>query len=93
MFVFNFLSPIFFSAHQIGIALVVILLVLAAILAFIATAWRQDLAAAWRFMHYAAWVAFAAANCRARRLRSPLPRQASPAGARTMRPAPDARSG
>jgi tryptophan-rich sensory protein len=31
------------------------------ILAFIATAWRQDRAAAWLFIPYAAWVAFASA--------------------------------
>jgi tryptophan-rich sensory protein len=58
--VLNFLwSPIFFSAHQIGLALVVILLLLAAILAFIALAWRQHRLAAWLFAPYAAWVAFA----------------------------------
>ena len=58
--ILNFIwSPVFFSAHQIGLALVVILLLLAAILAFIATAWRQDRAAAWLFVPYAAWVAFA----------------------------------
>jgi tryptophan-rich sensory protein len=58
--VLNFLwSPVFFAAHRIGLALVVILLLLAAILAFIATAWRQDRVAAWLFAPYAAWVAFA----------------------------------
>ncbi len=58
--VLNFLwSPIFFSAHQIGLALVVILLLLAAILAFIAASWRQDRVAAWLCTPYAAWVAFA----------------------------------
>jgi translocator protein len=58
--VLNFLwSPIFFAAHQLGLALAVILLLLAAILAFIATAWRQDRVAAWLFVPYAAWVAFA----------------------------------
>jgi translocator protein len=56
----NFLwSPVFFSAHQIGLALAVILLLLAVILAFIAATWRQDRLAAWLFMPYAAWVAFA----------------------------------
>ncbi len=56
----NFLwSPVFFAAHRIGLALVVILLMLAAILAFIATAWRQDRVAASLFVPYAAWVAFA----------------------------------
>ena len=58
--VLNFLwSPVFFAANQIGIALVVIFLILVAILAFIATSWRQDRAAAWLFAPYAAWVAFA----------------------------------
>jgi tryptophan-rich sensory protein len=52
-------SPVFFSAHRIGLALVVILLLLGAILAFIAAAWRQDRVAAWLFAPYAAWVAFA----------------------------------
>ncbi len=58
--VLNFLwTPIFFGAHQINLALVVILLLLAAILAFIAMARRRDHAAAWLFAPYAAWVAFA----------------------------------
>jgi tryptophan-rich sensory protein len=58
----NFLwSPIFFVAHQVGAALVIILLLLAAILAFIATAWRLDRPAASMFFPYAAWVAFASA--------------------------------
>jgi benzodiazapine receptor len=56
----NFLwSPVFFGAHRIGLALVVILLLLAAILAFIAAAWRADRLAASLFVPYAAWVAFA----------------------------------
>jgi tryptophan-rich sensory protein len=56
----NFLwSPIFFAAHRIGLALVIVLLTLAAILAFIAASWRQDRVAAWLFVPYAAWVAFA----------------------------------
>lgn len=56
----NFLwSPIFFAAHQVAIALVVILLLLAMILAFIVTSWRRDRPAALLFTPYAAWVAFA----------------------------------
>jgi tryptophan-rich sensory protein len=56
----NFLwSPVFFVAHWIGLALVVIVLMLAAILAFIVTAWWQDRMAAWAFVPYAVWVAFA----------------------------------
>jgi translocator protein len=58
--ILNFLwSPVFFAAQEIGLALAVILLLLATILAFIVPAWRQDRAAAWLFMPYAAWVAFA----------------------------------
>ena len=58
--VLNFLwSPVFFGAHQIGLALIIILLTFAAILAFIATASQQDGVAAWLFVPYAAWVAFA----------------------------------
>lgn len=56
----NFLwSPVFFAAHRIELALVVILLLLAAILAFVAASWRQDCTAAWLFVPYAAWVIFA----------------------------------
>ena len=58
--VLNFLwSPVFFSAHQIGIALIVILLLLGAILAFMFTSWARDRVAPWLFAPYAAWVAFA----------------------------------
>ena len=56
----NFLwSPIFFAAHWIGLALAVILLLLIAILTFIVMSWNKDRAAAWLFVPYAAWVAFA----------------------------------
>jgi tryptophan-rich sensory protein len=56
----NFLwSPVFFAAHRIALALLVILLLLAAILAFIAMSWRQDRVAASLFVPYAAWVGFA----------------------------------
>jgi tryptophan-rich sensory protein len=56
----NFLwSPAFFAAHRIGLALAIVLLMLASILAFIAASWRQDRVAAWLFAPYAAWVAFA----------------------------------
>ncbi len=56
----NFLwTPVYFGAHRIGLAFIVILLLLAAILAFVAAAWRQDRVAAWLFVPYAAWVAFA----------------------------------
>ncbi len=56
----NFLwTPVFFGVRQIGLAFVVILLMLSVILAFIVTSWRQDRVAAWLFVPYAAWVAFA----------------------------------
>jgi benzodiazapine receptor len=58
--VLNFLwSPTFFGAHEIGLALIVVLLLLAAIIAFIATAWQRDRVTAWLFVPYATWVAFA----------------------------------
>lgn len=52
-------SPIFFEAHQIGMALAIILALLAVIFAYIAAAWRRDRTAALLFIPYAAWVAFA----------------------------------
>jgi tryptophan-rich sensory protein len=56
----NFLwSPTFFAAHRIGLALVIVLLLLAVILAFIAASWRLDRVAALLFAPYAVWVAFA----------------------------------
>lgn len=56
----NFLwSPVFFAAHRIGLAFAVILVMLVAIVAFIAVSWRQERIAAWLFVPYAAWVAFA----------------------------------
>ncbi|MDN2567320.1 tryptophan-rich sensory protein [Aquibium sp. A9E412] len=54
-------SPVFFLAHLPGLALAVILAMLAAILAFIALAWPRDRLSALLFLPYAAWVAFAAA--------------------------------
>lgn len=52
-------SPVFFLAHRIGIALGVIVLLLAAIVGFIVTVWRLDRAASLLFVPYGAWVAFA----------------------------------
>ncbi len=60
--VLNFLwSPTFFGLHMIGGGLVVVALMLASILVFIAMAWRRDRVAALLFVPYAAWVAFATA--------------------------------
>jgi tryptophan-rich sensory protein len=56
----NFIwSPVFFAAHWIGAAVLVILLMLAAILGFILVSWHPNRGAAWLFVPYAAWVAFA----------------------------------
>jgi benzodiazapine receptor len=56
----NFIwSPVFFGAHQIGAALIVIMILLAAILVFIVMRWPRDRTAALLFAPYAAWVAFA----------------------------------
>ncbi len=58
--VLNFIwSPVFFVAHQIGIALGVIALLFIALIVFIGTAWKEDRLAALLFLPYAAWVGFA----------------------------------
>ncbi|WP_432284728.1 TspO/MBR family protein [Aminobacter sp. BA135] len=58
--VLNFLwSPTFFGLQQMGLALLVILALLVAILGFMATAAKPDRVAAWLFAPYAVWVAFA----------------------------------
>jgi len=59
--VLNFLwSPVFFTAHRIDLALVIVLMLLLTVLGFIAVARTTDRLAAWLFVPYAAWVAFAA---------------------------------
>jgi len=56
----NFLwSPVFFTLNQIGLALMIIVVLLAAIVAFIRINWHRDRTSAILFMPYAAWVAFA----------------------------------
>ena len=56
----NFLwTPVFFTLHAPAWALVVILALLAAILAFVALTWERDRVAALLFVPYAVWVAFA----------------------------------
>ncbi|EIM75854.1 tryptophan-rich sensory protein [Nitratireductor aquibiodomus RA22] len=52
-------SPVFFSLHMIGPALVIILLLLATVIAFIIASWRVDRLSALMFLPYAAWVLFA----------------------------------
>lgn len=56
----NFLwSPLFFSAHRVGLALIVVASLLVVIVTFIATAWHRHRMAAWLFVPYACWVTFA----------------------------------
>lgn len=52
-------SPVFFTLHNIAVALVIIIALLLTILAFIITTWRRDQTSALLFVPYAAWVAFA----------------------------------
>ena len=50
-----------FGAQHIGLALVIIGLMWLAIAAFIATTWSRRRIAAWLFVPYLAWVAYASA--------------------------------
>ncbi|WP_426610183.1 TspO/MBR family protein [Bradyrhizobium sp. McL0616] len=52
-------SPIFFTAHRTGLALAIIIAMFVAIMSFIASQWHVDRVAAWLFVPYAVWVAFA----------------------------------
>jgi tryptophan-rich sensory protein len=54
-------TPIFFSAHQIGVALAIVTVLAMVNLAFIAISWRADWVSALLFVPYAAWIAFATA--------------------------------
>ena len=54
-------SPTMFGAQHIGLALVIIGLMWLAIAAFIATTWSRRRIAAWLFVPYLAWVAYASA--------------------------------
>ncbi|MBZ9654168.1 TspO/MBR family protein [Phyllobacterium lublinensis] len=58
--VLNFLwSPTFFGLQQMGLALVVIVLLLLAILGFILASWKSEQTSALLFLPYLLWVAFA----------------------------------
>ena len=58
--ILNFLwPPVFFIMHQIGLALAVIVGLLALIAVFVVMAWNRDRIAAWLFVPYLAWVGFA----------------------------------
>ena len=51
----------FFGAQMIGVALIVILFLLAVIIAYIVSEWEESKTASLLFVPYAAWVAFATA--------------------------------
>ena len=58
--ILNFLwPPVFFIGHRTGLAFAVIVILLATILTFIRVVWPSDRIAAWMFVPYAVWVAFA----------------------------------
>ena len=52
-------TPVFFSAHAVGLGLIVVVSLLVMVLWTIRLTWRFDRAAAWLLVPYAAWVAFA----------------------------------
>ncbi|GJD57502.1 TspO/MBR family protein [Methylobacterium dankookense] len=52
-------SPVFFTAHAIGPALVVVVALLVMVLWTIRLSWRFDRLVAWLLVPYAAWVSFA----------------------------------
>ena len=52
-------SPVWFGLHALWPAFVIIIAILATIVAFIATRWKDDRVSAWLLVPYAAWVAFA----------------------------------
>jgi len=53
-------TPVFFAAHQIGLALVVISALWLAILGTLLAFWRVSKPAGWMLVPYLAWVSFAA---------------------------------
>ncbi len=58
----NFLwPPVFFGAHRLGLSVVVILCLLAAVLACTVAAWRRDKVAGLMLLPYLGWVSFASA--------------------------------
>jgi tryptophan-rich sensory protein len=52
-------SPVWFQLHQPWAAFAIIVAMLVLILAFIRRSWSSDRVAAWLFVPYALWVAFA----------------------------------
>lgn len=54
-------SPVFFGLRLVGLALIVIILLLVAIVAFVVATWRVDRPSSLLFVPYAIWVTFATA--------------------------------
>lgn len=54
-------SPIFFGAHQIAVAAVVIIALWITLALFIRASWQTHRAAAWLFVPYIAWISLASA--------------------------------
>ena len=54
-------SPVFFGLRLVGLALIVIVLLLVAIVAFVVATWRVDRPSSLLFVPYAVWVTFATA--------------------------------
>lgn len=52
-------TPIFFGAQQPGLALVVILALVAAVAIFIRTTWSRDRVSGWLFVPYLIWISYA----------------------------------
>lgn len=54
-------SPVFFGLHLPALALIVIIITVFAIIAFIITSWKNNIASALIFVPYLAWTSFATA--------------------------------
>lgn len=54
-------SPVFFALHRVGLALAILLALLALTAAFVARAWKRDRLSAWLLLPYLLWLAYAAA--------------------------------
>jgi benzodiazapine receptor len=52
-------TPLFFGAHWVGLALVVIVALVAAVAAFISTTWSRDRIASLLFVPYLIWISYA----------------------------------
>lgn len=76
-------SPVFFALHQVTLALVLIVAMVALTLALIALLWRVRVAAALLMLPYLAWICFATALNYRIMVDNPNAAQLAPAAART----------